>query len=503
VKRGTRNLLFAAGLIVLLLLGFLIGEHFRGKLRVPRYKSKMAAAGEKLFAKDLLIPVAPEENGFPLLLTRLNELPSWEPNSVPPVARRLQHGKALVIHKETLWHDLGRKERTNTWTTIENWMTANQDGVNKLRSALEANAFDSGLEYSKGFTIPFQHLAKLKRGAQVLAASTLVELHHGKLPEASKDLKGLYSMSRVLRNEPVLISQLVRVAISSVAISTTWESLQAPGWTDSQLVEIQQMLTSESFIHETIRTLEMERIMTHSEFEKFRASNKAAADELGMMNDLDTGINLPGMTRNSGDDVQDILQNLRSSGFRNFYVPLWRFAWLDQDQAHAMESAQAVIAAARKTERSYSYSAFKSASEKWPKADDKPWRYDRWRYAFSFESESSLGKSVLKAAQAEVYRSLALSAVALKRYELKNHKLPATLEELVPEFLVRVPLDFFDGKPLRYRLKQGPGFVLYSVNVDGVDNGGDPDPADTPSLIIWSERDAVWPEPGNQRGDRS
>ena len=49
--------------------------------------------------------------------------------------------------------------------------------------------------------------------------------------------------------------------------------------------------------------------------------------------------------------------------------------------------------------------------------------------------------------------------------------------------------------PLRYRPKQGSGFVLYSVNADGIDNGGDPEPVDDSSRIMWSGRDAVWPEP--------
>jgi hypothetical protein len=496
VKHWIRKCLYAAVVLVVVLLGFLVIEHFRGKARLIRYKTKLAAAGEKLLVKDLLIPVLPEDNGFPLLLSQLKALPPWDPNSMVPFARRLQHGKAIVSHKESMWLDSAPQPKTNTWAALEDWMSENESGINALRSALEAKSFDSNPDYSLGYGIKLVHLATLKRGAQVLATGTLVELHHGKFPEALIDLRALYSCSRALRNEPLVISQLVRVAISDMAIVRTWECLQASGWEESQLAEIQQMLSSESFIHEMVRALEMERILADLEFERFRASNKAAADTLNLIADFEGGIlNFKGLPEESGAVLDEIMNHVRKFGFRNFYVPFWRFAWMHQDHANALETAQAVVAATRETETAHSYMAFKSVSKTWPSPDDKPSVYDRWRYAFSSAGKSEFITSVLKAAQAEVYRSLALSAVAIKRYELKSHKLPGRLEELVPNFLARVPDDFFDGKPLRYRSKQGLGFVLYSVNADGIDNGGDPEPVDHSSRIMWSGRDAVWPEP--------
>ena len=47
--------------------------------------------------------------------------------------------------------------------------------------------------------------------------------------------------------------------------------------------------------------------------------------------------------------------------------------------------------------------------------------------------------------------------------------LPATLDELVPEFLDGLPVDAFNGEPLGYDAARG---LLWSVGVDGVDSGG-------------------------------
>src|SRR5262249_54922795 len=41
--------------------------------------------------------------------------------------------------------------------------------------------------------------------------------------------------------------------------------------------------------------------------------------------------------------------------------------------------------------------------------------------------------------------------LALERYRLDKGAWPAKLEELTPKLLKKVPLDPFDGKPLRYR----------------------------------------------------
>jgi len=44
---------------------------------------------------------------------------------------------------------------------------------------------------------------------------------------------------------------------------------------------------------------------------------------------------------------------------------------------------------------------------------------------------------------------------------------------LVPEFLAGIPLDIFDGQPLRYRPVEEGHCVVYSIGLDCVDNGGE------------------------------
>jgi hypothetical protein len=59
--------------------------------------------------------------------------------------------------------------------------------------------------------------------------------------------------------------------------------------------------------------------------------------------------------------------------------------------------------------------------------------------------------------------------LALKIYKMRHGKLPDSLSELVPEFLPQVPLDDFDGKPLRYLPERK---IIYSVGPCLKDLGG-------------------------------
>jgi hypothetical protein len=64
-----------------------------------------------------------------------------------------------------------------------------------------------------------------------------------------------------------------------------------------------------------------------------------------------------------------------------------------------------------------------------------------------------------------------LVALAAERYRLRHRAWPQTAAELVPEFLPELPLDPFDGQPLRYK-RLPDGIVIYSVGADGIDDGG-------------------------------
>ena len=122
--------------------------------------------------------------------------------------------------------------------------------------------------------------------------------------------------------------------------------------------------------------------------------------------------------------------------------------------------------------------------------------YDRLRFPSS-DSAGALIRAMARAMRAETERSMIISAVAMKRFELRHGNLPPTLDSLVPEIVSAVPVDYMDGKPMRYRLNPDGQFVLYSVGEDEQDDGGStamrPDKSSQRNL--WDRKDFVWPAP--------
>jgi len=90
---------------------------------------------------------------------------------------------------------------------------------------------------------------------------------------------------------------------------------------------------------------------------------------------------------------------------------------------------------------------------------------------------------------------MAIAAIALKRYHLRYLKYPAALDELVPEFLSEVPIDYLDGELLRYRVDEG-SFLLWSVGKNRRDD--EVSPVERGSPWISTVKDAIWPQPASE-----
>ena len=89
-------------------------------------------------------------------------------------------------------------------------------------------------------------------------------------------------------------------------------------------------------------------------------------------------------------------------------------------------------------------------------------RWQRWR---------SMQKAETKHRIIIAHERLLDVELALRCYESEQGRAPTGLEQLVPQYLQRVPSDPFCGRPMLYR-PQGTNWLLYSVGEDGVDDGG-------------------------------
>jgi hypothetical protein len=117
-------------------------------------------------------------------------------------------------------------------------------------------------------------------------------------------------------------------------------------------------------------------------------------------------------------------------------------------------------------------------------------RYQAWRKVYGSidnvgggfgldgrpESSLLLGHAKLRCARV---------ALAAERYRQKHGNWPQSLADLAPQYVPAVPLDPFDGKPLRYR-RTDRGAVVYSVGEDGRGDGSDPDTLRGVVFKLWN-----------------
>ena len=100
----------------------------------------------------------------------------------------------------------------------------------------------------------------------------------------------------------------------------------------------------------------------------------------------------------------------------------------------------------------------------------------------------------------------AVVMLAAERYRKANGRWPDRIDDLVPHYLAKVPIDPYDGQPLRL-LRTKEGLTIYSVSYDGVDHGGKLSDIWTAGsdhgLRVWDVSKRRQPPKAEEPGDRN
>ena len=135
--------------------------------------------------------------------------------------------------------DVRESDFTNSWENIMAAAEASRPGRERLQQAMSYPTLDFQLDYNKGPEILLPQLAPWKRSAQRLSAAAMCDLHRGDAASATTNLCTLLVLVQSTHDERLLISQLVGIAMASIAASASWELLQSTNLTDGQLAALQ------------------------------------------------------------------------------------------------------------------------------------------------------------------------------------------------------------------------------------------------------------------------
>ena len=489
---------------VLVTAGVCLTAHIQAAKEVEAYKQFLRGRGEKLDLTEVLPPpAAPAENSAHAFQAAVGLFrPAMDDYSV---MRMVAPGKA-----ETGWQqpDFHGYDFTNSWTEYRARIAVDWPAVELLHQVLDRPKLDFGLDYKIGSATPMTPLVSMKRAAQKLVEVAMLDLHDGDAGGAATNVLTMLALVQRDHRDNLLIGHLVRIAIVSIAVAPTWELLQATNLTDGQLAAVQSGWQELDFLKDMERTMATERVWVDGEIQQDRASHqefKALAGSAAAMSATISG----GGGSGGGWDWKFLIDAPRYA----VAEVMWRSSWSYGEELQLLKTHQIALETLRamQTNRSEFYKADydvmmtnlsvlgatngngANLGGAFFQALDIP------DFQEEFGVNGIIGPSVLrKNLQVETARRVVVAATALKRFELKHAKLPATLAELTPEFLASLPIDPYDGKPLKYHPNDDGTFVLYSVGDDGIDNGGDVTPAKaslTPYASWQRGRDWVWPQP--------
>jgi hypothetical protein len=499
-RRSKILIIGAAVLIVVVLISVI--HHYQLRAATEAYIAQLKVRGEPMELAQVIPPPVPaEQNSADTIRTAAEFIDADTHLDYTNYAYGMQMvapGKAIVC-----WHqsDVRNNDGTNSWESVREAVGQNAQSFALLRQIIAKPDFDFQIKYDQGvadLNLTNLYLAESKRAVQRLETAALCDLHQGNTASAVTNLQAILAVVKAMRNERLLISELVRIAISGIALPANWEVLQSTNLTNEQLAELQNDWASLDFIHSGENALAMERVTGGITLVKWRNSESKLLHYL----EAPYEFGLSDLKESASDRMKIRIK-----------VLLWRYWWSYPDELQLMRGYQISMETLRSAETNYSLlPLLREYENKMNKLGIDTTSADslffpdvkriNMHYFFSGTvfSWSPLFDRVIKS---ETTKQVAIAAIALKRYQLKHGNYPPDLKSLVPEFVPRVPRDPVDGQPLRYRLNPDGTFLLYSVGENGKDDGGNPalEPGAESSNYFWLNSEAldwVWPQPATE-----
>jgi len=268
-----------------------------------------------------------------------------------------------------------------------------------------------------------------------------------------------------VKDEPFLISYLVRLADVQLALQPVWEGLAEHAWSDAQLQELQARLSQYDFIADMERPLDGER-----------AAGVMTADLLARGK-----YNLNILTGDPGHP---------GSALANLFGRIAPRGWYYQEQLNYCRLFQLQLAGAFDANKRRVFPTQLAANAKALDrafAGRNPVSTICTRHQLlSVIMLPALGRVPVKAAAAQTTVDEAAIACALERCRLANGQFSETLGVLVPLFISQLPNDVISGEPYKFHLRPDGQFVLYSVGWNEKDDGG------VPGKNLFDEKQGDW-----------
>ena len=307
-----------------------------------------------------------------------------------------------------------------------------------------------------------RHQACLRNLGRVLKLRAVAQLAAGEAEKALADTQDIFTLADGLKNEPVMISFLVRVAILRIGCSAIGEGLARQTWSETQLVRLQALLAKQEVL---------------------------PGLELAIKGETASALQTLDSVRADGGFVMYVheTENSNPHGCRQFVSLRWApRGWFEQNKAtiaeHMFQRTMPALAPAARRVYPPTVQAEVAGRESM-----RPTPYS----LLAFLCLPYIDSAIRRAAYAQTVVDETLLACALERHRLGTGRFPECLAALYPDYLPTAPHDVVTGAPLRYRLSPDGGFLLWAAGWNEWDEEGLVSKTPRGAILI-EEGDWVW-----------
>jgi len=480
-----KRILFSVVALATLVALAIAFENWRGKRAWLKFKTEWESKGESFDIASIIPPKVPDHENFAMtpFFAPLFDY-EYAPSVMHKNSNAVLRTRAVFLGSKKDLPQLGVRHSAKR-TDLNGWqdyfagntnyplrgrtqsaaadvlqgLSKYEDVISELGTASARPHSHYPVHYHESLSALLPHLSVLRGVSDIMRLRTVAELDHGRTNEALADVKLSIYLAESLKSEPLLISQLVRLALLENALDTVWETLDR--WSDAQLLELQQTLSRIDLLEDYPKSLRGERAFSNDIFARMRRGEHFPGEIGGIARYATSGL---------------LYQNqLTINRLHQKYV----FAPVDVES--------------RKVD------ARKALS-----LDELPELKGRHIYrVFAKMLFPALSKAILRFTTAQADLDFATVACALERYRRAHGQYPSSLEELRPKFIQTIPHDIVSGGPLHYRRDAADGFTLYGVGFDEKDNNGTTSPTREPRADAVGS-DWVWqPAPRRSHDSRN
>jgi hypothetical protein len=316
-------------------------------------------------------------------------------------------------------------------------------------------------DYSFPPTIPIPNYVNVRAVSQTLAQRAQCYLLLGQPDKALRELTLLNDFRRVLEGAPTgkpmtMVSAMINVAVVELYVDTIAEGFRLNAWKEPQIAALQNQL-------EQINLSPVVKEAFHEE----------EVSAWRIMQSL-----MSQYTTESVPNGQKLMSRFppyisRGRWMRAFFdLNMVNVAAMEQPVFESIDPVQKVVSPQKLTEFQREEDALNHHA--------LPYKLFAAIVVPNFE------KAVQKFAFEQTKADEAQIVCALERYRLAHGKYPGILNELVPQFVSKLPHDIIGGQPLIYRLIPDGRFLLYSIGWNETDDGGQLN-------TDYAKGDWIWP----------